>query len=349
VRTLTRRELNRALLARQLLLDRRRLPVVRALARLLALQAQYAPSPYVALWSRVHGFTKDQLDRAFGRGTVVKAGLLRSTLHVTTRADFPYAASACLDARRGRTERLGTDVDAVRAALPDRPLTTRELRAVAAETLGTDDRWTIAFTLRAIPTVRLPPVGAWPHHKPSPELVWREALPAPDQAAALIVSRYLAAFGPATREDVEHFTGFRVRQIEPALGEMRTFRDETGRLLYDVPRGRLPGERTPAPVRFLPPYDSIILGHRDCSRIVAAEHVDRVFRKVNTTTRATFTVDGFVAGAWEVRRRRDAATLTLEPFAPLPRSARAEVEAEGERLLRWIEDDATTFAVRRTA
>jgi Winged helix DNA-binding domain len=349
VRTLSDRELNRALLARQLLLERRRLTVVKAVERLVALQAQYAPSPYVALWSRLDRFRKEQLNGALERGTVVKAGLLRSTLHVVSRADFPSVATAHVDSRRGRLERLGTDVEAVRAALPDRPLTAEEVREIARRVLRVDDRWTIAFTLRAIPMVRLPPVGPWPHHRPSPELVWREPLPPADAAAAFVVRRYLGAFGPGAREDVEHFTAFRVRQIEPALEDVRTFADERGRVLYDVRRGLLPDAATRAPVRFLPPYDSIILGHRDRSRIVPDEYVERVFRKANTTTLPTFTVDGFVAGAWRAGRKRDTATMTLEPFAPLPRAVHAEVDDEADRLVRWLESDATSFAVRRRA
>jgi len=215
--------------------------------------------------------------------------------------------------------------------------------------LGIDDPWTIAFTLRAIPMVRLPPVGPWPHHRPSPELVWREPLPPPHDAAAFVVARYLTAFGPAAREDVEHFTAFRIRQIAPALKGARTFADERGRVLYDATRAPLPAADTRAPVRFLPPYDSIILGHRDRSRIVPDEYVDRVYRKANTTTLPTFTVDGFVAGTWRVERKLDTATITLEPFAPLPRAKRGEIEGEGERLVRWMESDATTFAVRRRA
>jgi hypothetical protein len=327
------RELNRTLLARQLLLGRARMPVVRAVGRLVALQAQYAPSPYVALWARVDGFRKEQLTRALERGSVVKAGLLRSTLHVATRADFPFVVAAHIDSRRGRVAGLGTDRDELAAAIPDRPLSGDELVALAGEVLGTDDRWTIAFTLRAMPFVRTAPVGPWPHHKPSPYVFWREPLPDAQAAATHVVRAYLAGYGPASRDDVAQFTGFRLGQIAPALDGLRTFEDEQGRTLYDLQRGTIATADDPAPVRFLPPYDSIILAHRDRSRILPAEYYESVIRRKNATTLATFTVDGLVAGAWRIEQR----ALLVEPFERLPRGARGEVEAEAKRLAAFLD------------
>ena len=139
-----------------------------------------------------------------------------------------------------------------------------------------------------------------------------------------VVRAYLAAYGPATLQDVEQFTGFRLGQIDLALAGMR----ELGDGLYDVPRGRLVSADTPAPPRFLPPFDSIILAHRDRSRILPPDYYETVIRRKNATTLATFTVDGFVAGSW----RMDGSKLRVEPFAPVPRKARAELEAEREHL-----------------
>lgn len=313
------RELNRTLLARQLLLERKRVPVARAVARLVALQAQYAPSPYVVLWSRVAGFRKEQLHDP----RIVKAGTLRGTLHVMARDEFPYIIAAYIDAQRGRVK---TDVAPLLASLPDEPFTSAEFFELGHRVLGTDDRWTVAFAGRLIPTIRTDPLGPWPHNKPSPSVVWRDPLPDAQAAATRVVRGYLAAYGPATRDDVAQFTGFRVRQIAPAL-EGLAERDG----FYDVPRApRVEGD-VPAPVRFLPAFDSVILAHRDRSRIVPAEYVDAVFNKKNATTKNTFTVDGFVAGAWRIDGRR----LVVEPFAPLPAKWRREVDAEGERLLAW--------------
>jgi hypothetical protein len=281
----TLRELNRTLLLRQMLLERKRIGVVSAVARLVALQAQYAPSPYVALWSRLVGFRKQKLTDALVDGSVVKAGSFRTTLHVMSGAEFPFLASSYIESQRGR--------------------------AVA--------EW------RTLPYLRTAPVGVWPHTKPSESVLWPEPLPDPAESAARVVRAYLAAYGPASRVDVKQFTGFKLGQIDPALEGMR----EVGEGLFDAPGAPRAAGGVPAPVRFLPAFDSIILAHRDRSRIVPPEYVETVFDKRNATTKNTFTVDGFVAGAWRIEKSR----LVVEPFAPLPLRVRREVDAEGERLL----------------
>jgi hypothetical protein len=328
VTTLGLRELNRTLLARQLLTERRSMSLPRAVERLVALQAQYAPSPYVALWSRVDGFRKEQLTRALRNGSIVKAGSFRTTLHVMSRRDFPYHVAAYIESGRARSEGLGVDLEALRRAVPDAPLTSAELFELGHRILGTDDRWTVAFAYRALPFVRTAPVGQWPHTKPSPFVLWRETLPDAAESAFRVVRQYLAGYGPAAREDVVQFTGFKLRQVDPALAGLRTFADEAGRTLYDLPRAPLSAASGPAPVRFLPAFDSIILAHRDRSRIVPDEYLEAVFNRKNATTKNTFTVDGFVAGAWRI----EGGKLVVEPFAPLPLRARREVDAEGTRL-----------------
>jgi hypothetical protein len=322
------RELNRTLLLRQLLLERRRMTVAKAVAKLVALQAQYAPSPYVALWARLEDVSKAQVDRAFVRGSIVTAGTLRSTLHVMAAAEYPYIESACIDTQRGRIANLGVDLNELRAAFPDEPLEAATGRELAAQVLGTDDEWTISFALRALPFVRQPPTGPWPHTKPTPHTLWPESLPDPQEAAIRVVRGYVAAYGPATRADIEQYTGFRIRQIAPGLERLRSFEGDDGQTYYDVQRAPVAGAGARAPVRFLPAFDSIILAHRDRARIVPPEYVEPVFNKKNATTKNTFTVDGFVAGAWRLEKGK----LALEPFAPLPLQARREVEAEGERL-----------------
>jgi hypothetical protein len=324
----TLRELNRTLLLRQMLLERKRVSAPAAVKRLVALQAQYAPSPYVALWSRVDGFRKEQLTRS---RALVKAGCFRTTLHVVARSEFPYVVSSYIESQRGRSEGLGVDIQALRAAVPDAPLSSAELDELARRVLGTDDVWTISFALRALPFLRTEPVGPWPHTKPSPSVLWREPLPEAQESSTRIVRQYLAAYGPASREDVVQFTGFRLRQVDPALEGLRTFEAEDGTVLWDVPRAALADAGSKPPVRFLPAFDSIILAHRDRSRIVPPEYVEAVFNRKNATTKNTFTVDGFVAGAWRIEKGK----LSLEPFAPLPAKARREVEAEGARLLAW--------------
>jgi hypothetical protein len=333
VRTLSRRELNRTLLLRQFLLERRRRPLLEVIGRLVALQAQYSPSPYVALWSRLAGFRKAQLTDALRDGSAVKSGLMRGTLHVVTRDLYPYIEAGHIESQRGRFARLGTDPEALFAAWPDEPV--EDHVALAARLLGTDDRWTIAFTLRAMPWVRTAPLGEWPHTKPSPSLPWREPLATPMEGAMRVVHDYLAGYGPAAREDIEQFTSFKVRQIEPALDGLRTFVDEGGRVLYDLPRARLASADLVVPIRFLPPYDSIILAHRDRTRILPDEYRDVVLRRKNATTLATFTVNGLIAGSWRSERVRGSWRVEAEPFAPLPRAVRGEVDAERDALERF--------------
>jgi hypothetical protein len=261
--------------------------------------------------------------------------VMRGTLHVVTRDLYPYIVSAHIESQQRRIESLATDPVALAARWPEEPV--EDARALAGRLLGTDDRWTIDFTLRAMPWVRLPPVGEWPHTKPTPSVLWRDPLPPPDAGAARVVRDYLAAYGPASRDDVEQFTFFKVRQIAPALEGMRTFEDEEGRTLYDVPRGPLSAENTKAPVRFLPAFDSIILAHRDRSRILPDEYRETVLRPKNAVTRATFTVDGFIAGAWKTEKQRGRWKLELEQYEPLPKRVRGEVDRERAALVAFYE------------
>ena len=314
------RELNRTLLARQLLLERAPHSVVDATHRLVALQAQWAPSPYVALWSRLESVRKEDVT------DLVKATTLRGTLHVMTPDDFPAIVSAKIDAVRGRTQNLGVDIAALRRALPRRALRDGELSEIAGRVLGTDDRWTISFALRALPFLRDGVVGPWPHTKPAPVRLRRGPLPDAAESAKRVVHAYVAAYGPSTRDEIERFTAFRIRQIAPALEGL-----EQHDGFYDVPGAlRVPG-RVRAPVRFLPAFDSMLLAHLYDGRVIAPEHVDAVYNRKNAMCKSTFLVDGFVAGTWRIDRRR----LVVEPFERLPHRWRRELDVEGERLLEW--------------
>lgn len=341
---LTLRELNRTLLARQLLLGRTKLPVTRAVERVGPLQAQYVPSSYVALWSRLAGFSKAKLTRALARGSVVQSSAVRTTLHLTSRADYPHFAAAYLAPQLARAERLAPDLAELRAAVARAAEHGGDIRAAAGEALQTDDPWKIAFALRAFPWVRLYPAGTWGQPPGGSSAVWKGALPSTADGTLHAVRRYLAAFGPATRKDVEHFLKLPVAQLKPALAETRVV--EIGNETYfDVPRGEYVSARTPAPPRFLHSFDSAFLAHDDKSRIVAREYRDVVYRKQNATMHPCFLVDGFVAGTWKIERARQKATLTLRPFAPLPRAHRRELVEEGERLVRWYEDDVASHTV----
>ena len=348
-RVLSSRELNRALLARQLLLERRRLPVPRAVERLCALQAQYSPSPYIALWSRLDGFRKDDLTRALGRRQVVRATLMRITLHLVSGRDYPYFAAIWMPATREMTPRVNAEQLAELAcrvqAAATKPVTHAEIEDIAAAEMG--GRWR---TRCLAPLIHLPPSGTWKFHGRPRLLVMQEylgvELPSREEGAERLARSYLAAFGPATQTDLLRFAGMRVGDLRPGLERLplRRFRDESGRVLLDLPRAPLPEETKPAPVRFLPKWDHALLAYDDRTRILPQELQSTVIRK-NGDVLPTFLVDGVVAGLWSVARAKDKATLRLEPFAPLPRRVRAELEGEGERLARWIEDEATSFGV----
>jgi hypothetical protein len=335
--------LNRALLARQLLLERSKLPVPRAVERVCALQAQYSPSPYIALWSRVSGFRKEQLTRALEQRRVVKASLFRITLHIVSARDYPYFAAAWLRAAQETTPRVTAEKIAelsrvVNAAATKGPITHEELEALAAEGMG-GFRWR---TRTLAPLVHLPPSGTWRFHG-RPELLamkkWLGVeLPQRDNGAEHLVRSYLAAFGPATQNDLLRFAGVRVGDVRPGLErlELRSFRDERGRVLLDLPRAPLPPEDAPAPVRFLPKWDSALLAYvaPERTRILPEKFRATVIRK-NGDVLPTILVDGFVAATWEIDKK---AKLVVRSLRPLSRTERGEIDTEGERLLAFFLD-----------
>jgi len=341
--------------------------VTRAVERVARLQAQWANSPYIALWSRVEGFERDQLTRSLQRRAVVKATLMRLTLHIVTAADYPYLAVAF---REPRTERFARelakhapDLDPVEitaralARMGDRPRRRAEYFAAVGEDPSARPAvlrpWLIWMAIQAHgDLVHVPPSGTWgyfgsPSFVPAP--IWLRQLPAVDgDARVQLVRRYLSAFGPASAADLASWSG--ARNLRPALQalepDLRLFRDESSRLLYDLRRAPLLEPDTPAPVRFLPKWDTSIMGYAPPERwrILPERHRKTVI-KVNGDVAQTFLVDGFIAGTWDVERKRGGATLRLSPFGPLRRDVRAELEDEGERLLRFVEPDAGSYSV----
>ena len=339
-RVLTLRELNRALLARQLLLERRRLGVQQAVERLCAIQAQWPPSPYIGLWSRLVGFEKEQLTRALAQHRVVKTQLFRITLHITSARDYPYFFAVWGPAARDRTPGVATDKLAelsrrVRAVALERPITQDEVEELAAEEMGF--RWR---TRTLTPLVHMPPGGTWSHYGRvelrAMEVVLGVELPARDDGAERLVERYLSAFGPATQQDLLRFGGLRVMDVRAGLErvELRTFRDERGRVLLDLPGAPLPAGDTPAPVRFLPKWDTSILGYAppERTRILPEKFRATVIAK-NGDVAPTVLVDGFVAATWDMGSKRD---LTIAPLRKLTKAERAAIDDEGERLVAFF-------------
>jgi len=334
---LTLRELNRALLARQLLLERRGLGVQEAVERLCAIQAQWPQSPYIALWTRLTGFKKEQLTRALAQHRVVKTQLFRITLHMTSARDYPSFAAVVLRAAREATpgvpnEKMEELASRARELALARTVTHEDLHAFADEMRGF--RWR---TRMLTPLVQLPPGGTWSFYG-SPQLRAMEAvlgveLPPRDDGAERLVRSYLAAFGPATQADLVKFSGVRVGDLRPGLErlELRRFRDERGRVLLDVPRGPLPDGDTPAPVRFLPKWDSALLAYAapERTRILPDNLRSTVIRK-NGDVLPTVLVDGFVSAAWDIGTKRE---LTITPLRRLTKQERVAIDEEGERLV----------------
>jgi hypothetical protein len=336
-RVLYRRELNRAVLARQLLLERSTASLPRALEGVGGLQAQYAPSMYVGLWSRLAGFERDALTRALERRSVVQGTLMRSTIHLVSAADYWPLALAVRQARREHwltvTKERVTDREMsaaarrMRARLADGPLRRKELD----ELLGRDRSQALGLWLDL---VRVPPSGTWERRRAdlyglaetwvgSPAITKAHAL-------ELLARRYLAAFGPATAADLANWAGLKPAALAPTLRrlELRRFRAVDGAELLDLPRAPRPAAEIPAPVRFLPTWDATLLVHARRSGILPEEHRPKIFHTKNPQSVATFLVDGEVAGTW----RCEGGGVRLEPFGRLDAATRRALDAEADRL-----------------
>ncbi len=349
-RILTRRELNRALLERQLLLERKALSPVEAVKRLGGLQAQSTTSPYLSLWTRLEGFQREQLVRALTRRRLVKAVIQRGTLHVVTPSDFWAFATARRELggilwppsyeARMPMARIRELAASVAAELDGVDLTFKEVRALLEpyEQPGLS----ATFIWRRIQgqayVVHVPPSGIWGYGGhgvyAAAERTVAGGPPPPEEAFDRLVRTYLSAYGPATKQDIGQWAGIpRLAPIAASLERqsVRTFRDEQGRILYDLPRAPLPGADTPAPLRLIPRFDNLVLSHADRSRILGDQPPSRIVTN-NGLVHATILVDGFVAGTWQLDRGR----VVLEPFAPLGRDVRRGLKEEIERLETFV-------------
>jgi hypothetical protein len=328
MRVLTLRELNRATLARQLLLERKRIQFVVALERVAGLQSQWPPAPYVGLWTRIDGFRRDALERALLARTVVRAVLMRGTIHLVSGRDFPVFAAAVDAPPWANGVELG-DLEPIRAFC-ETPRTRAEIAAAVG--LPLEDRAWYALRTKAR-LAHAPESGFWKQKGVTRYTTVPDGGPDQQHARTELVRRCIAAFGPASRTDISVWSGLRVRDVEPALASLeplRRFRDETGRELYDLPRAPRPRGDVPAPVRLLPRFDNLLLSHKDRRRVIADEHRDLVID--GGWVKSTFLVDGFVAGVWEVENGR----VRVEPFAPLPPAVRRELDDETKRLEAWL-------------
>jgi hypothetical protein len=362
---LTTLQLNRATLARQMLLSREPMATTAAVERLAGMQSQLARPPFVGLWTRIEGFQRKNLIDPLLRREIIRATAMRGTLHLMSAADYVALRGALQSMLtkgmqailRERAQDLGMDAlqTEARAFFGGKPATFDALRNhLKAKNPAADER-AMAYAIRMhLPLVQVPTDDAWGFPAASDFALaddWLgKKVPTDEAPAHTLVRRYLAAFGPATPRDAQVWSGLQsLRTVfEELRPELVTFRDERKRELFDLPDAPRPGEDTPAPVRFLPEFDNLVLAHDDRTRVIADEHRPKVTLK-NLQVRATFLVDGFVAGTWKVERKKKTATLVLEPFGKLIKKTLAELEQEGDALLRFVEEDALETDVRVAA
>jgi len=345
------RALNRALLARQMLLERREAPAAEAIEHLVGMQAQAPLSPYVGLWTRFEGFRAGELAELITARRAVRASLMRGTIHLVSARDclalWPltqpildrvYGARAWRDAIEGidAEELLAT----ARALLEERPRPRTELAARLAERWPDHDPDALArAVVYRAPLIQVPPRGVW---GATGQATWTTADSwlgeplDPNPSVDELVLRYLRAFGPATVMDVQNWSGLAKlgEVIERLRPRLRTFRAEDGRELFDLPDAPRPDPDFPAPPRFLPEYDNLLLGHADRSRVIEDGRSTPLFPG-NGSAMGTVLVDGFFRAMWRITRERGAARLIVEPFMRLSKKDAAAVAREGAGLLEF--------------
>lgn len=332
---LTERELNRALLARQLLLERSDLPIDRAVEQVGGLQTQYAPSGYVGLWTRLANFERDDLTRALEDRTVIQATLIRTTIHLVSRREYWRYAEGI---RRSRQEwaarvqalpaerKLASLGDRLREALRDGPKTVRELDDLAKGFIGTLGLW--------VDLVRVPPSGTWERRR-ADRLGLAEDWIGPSDATeedglAHLVRAYLRAFGPAPWKDISSWAGVNVADLKRGAErlDLVTYRMAPRVELVDLPGVPLPDAATPAPIRFLPHWDANLLVHARRTGVLPEAYRKLVFSIRNPFSVGVYLVDGRAAGSWSVVNGR----IELDAWQKLGTKERREVERERDAL-----------------
>jgi len=336
------RALNRATLARQLLLERAEIGVAEAVAAVGPLQAQEPRPPFVALWSRIAGFERAALAAALEERRVVRAVWMRATLHLTTAADMlalrPAIQPALSAAAAGIAKQRGTTADPAdvaaeaRRLLADGPLDRAELATGLAAAFPDGEERALSYMARMhLPLVAVPTDDAWSFGRSSrfaDAERWLGAPVAAVPANEALARRYLAAFGPASAADLKAFAGVGdARAVLEGMADELLVLRAGRRTLYDLPHAPRPGEDAPAPPRLLAPFDSLLLAHQDRSRLVADEHRAAPISK-NLRIPATFLVDGAVAGIWTLERGK----VALAPFGRLAARDRRALEAEARAL-----------------
>jgi hypothetical protein len=352
---LGQRALNRSLLERQHLLKRRHTSAAEEIDHLVGMQAQVPNAPYVGLWSRLEDFEPSDLASLIVERRAVRLGLMRNTLHLVTARDclalwslFERLLARRLQQSPFARNLKGVDESRLLAlatkAMKDKPRTLAQLATSLHQSWPRNDATSLAYVVRhRLPLIQVPPRGVWGQRgQPTWTTAqhWLGRAPAGRGSVENLIIRYLKAFGPATVADVQSWSG--LPSLRPAVDrlrpKLRTFRDERGRELFDVPDGPLPEAGTAVPPRFLPEFDNVLLGHQDRTRVIALEHRYML-------DRGTFLVDGMVAGVWAITVDQSPSRLTVSAFEPLKKRDRDALADEGERLLSFVAPDASTAGI----
>lgn len=357
-RVMSARELSRAYLARQLLLRRAAIGPVQALRRLVAVQAQYSPSPYLALAARLEPFSIADLESCLRTGVIVKSTLMRGTLHLTAASRYPDIAAVVQAGLARHWQRIwgqpGVDTDAFARELAGylaAPRTAGEIRAHADGLTGgaLPARALLQAAKQLVPSVHVPPSGLWREHGAPGLVAWPGPLPSATAAARRLVRSYLAGYGPATRADIGQFVQLRKPELDnalAALAPLARLTDQDGRDLVDLPRAPRPRDAgLPAPPRLLPKWDSALLSHADRRRILPESLRARVISPANGDVAATYLLDGTVAGTWRAERRRDRVVIWLQQLRPGRDHGDPALEQEARRTAAFMEPDATKIDV----
>jgi winged helix DNA-binding protein len=353
------RALNRALLARQMLLHRENLSAAKAIEHLVGMQAQVPTAPYIGLWSRLEGFEAEELAQLILKRRAVRMALMRSTIHLVTSRDAfalrPLVQPVIERSHNGQYRKYLTGVErealvvAARVLLDEKPRLLKEVAVLLGQQWPGVNALALSSAVRAwVPLVQPPPRGVWGkggvavHASAS---TWLGATPVAAMTLDDLVVRYLGAFGPATVMDVQAWAGLtKLREVVERLRpRLRTFRDESGKELFDLPDAPRPDPDTPAPPRFMPEYDNIFLAYANRSRIGNAKH--GAMLSTETGMVQALLVDGFVAGTWRIVQKGGKTMLLVEHFEPVSKRNGMAVVEEGERLLQFVAPDVPNVGI----
>ena len=356
--TISLRQLNRTLLSRQMLLRRHDLAPHPAIETLIGLQSQIPNPPYIGLWTRLGQFQRSELTTLLEERKVVRAAWIRSTLHLVSAADHQRFQAVIQPAlARGLRSFFGKrakELDIQRLIAIAKPFLDAEEPAIGELRKHLQahepelNKEAMAYAVRShLPLVQVPPGGAWGVGTRATYTTAERWLGAPTPSdLPSLFRRYLAAYGPASVMDFQTWAGMTSLKAKLAatVADLPEYRDHNGKAIYDLPGKPLVAADAPAPIRYLPEYDNILIAHQSRARILPDEHRKKVFLTAGRVASAVL-VDGFVAGVWKTTRDKTSTSLHVRLFEAQPKAKMAALEEEGDKLLRFIEDDADQFRV----